>query len=449
MGVFIKSSVRLLITGVLVVSAVSLFSCVEKKMTLTEAKQVSVAMRQNSFTPPPRSIEDILWVLNQPGTFDKNITAATIAKADALPPETHDPKQLSAFYQARGNAANGLGRAEQELQDKRTALVYARKIPDISPKKMSSLLRTLGVAEIKLGNFKTGQDLCREGLGLFPTPSHYYVLAATLFKMGDFDQATQMIQEGISLCNRAAQKSSGKKKLRVQADREHLNALYFSALGQHKKAEPHWQKYHQILESVKDKRPSTYLMSFLHLGKNLKSQGRLLEAELQVRQGLRGAIAHAGKNSTITGDMAGFFGEVLLKQGRIDDARKMTLASIDAYEKAGVADGSTSLAKVRTLLGEVNFAKEDFLGAAKQFETVKKDMNSNLYIYNTRVVQNHNIILTNLLTGNIREAMGSVAFFFENLSSETDCGILYGFSFFHEKGRPRRAIKYQLFSDDL
>lgn len=400
-----------------VLAALSLmFSCVEKKMSLQEAKQVSVSMRQTDLTPPPRSISDILSVLDQPGSFDPELKAELKEAADAPPPETGDDAALAEFYNRRGMSAGKLGRAAQELADKRTALVHARKAGSFPPKKMSRLLRSLASAEVKLGNFRTGQDLCREGIDLFPTAAHYTLMAGTLYKMGNFSEGDRMVEDGIALCNRLAGKSGGLKALKIRSDRARLRAMQLSAKGRHKDAEPHWREVHETMDGLRGKNPSGYLMSFVHLANNLKSQGRLVEAELLVRQGLRLAVAHGGKNSTITAAMTGFFAQVLLKQGRIQDAEKMARASVDAYAAAGLDPGSTRWARAGTLLGEIRFAQSDFQGAHRLFEDVRRDMGDNQYIYNLRIRQNRNVILCRLVLGKTGEAMAAVDDFLTRLA---------------------------------
>jgi len=43
-------------------------------MSLDEAKKVTVSMSEKPFVPPPRSIHDILDLLDEPGRFDPQIT---------------------------------------------------------------------------------------------------------------------------------------------------------------------------------------------------------------------------------------------------------------------------------------------------------------------------------------------------------------------------------------
>lgn len=408
-------ALTLVVTLLLFIAALALSGCVEKKMSLEEAKTVSVAMRQNDFTPPPRSVADVLEVLDQAGSFDPEITGEMKARADALPPDTDDSRTLANFYQRRGTAASSLGRAEQELADKRLALFHARKAKYMDDKAMGQLLRSLAAAEVKLGNFRQGQALCRESIEKSPTPSAFSLMAGTLFKTGDFDLGRQMVEKGVEMCNRRLGKASGMKALKLQSDRARLRAMELSALGKHKAAEPYWREYHQALEGLKERNPAGYLMSYLHLARNLKSQGRLVEAELLVRKGLTGAVAHSGRNSTLTAGMASFFAELLLKQGRLEDARKMAEAAMDAYAGTGLSPSATSFAKTGILLGEIIFSQRDVHGAAAQFDTVGRQMGSNQYIYNIRVRQNTNVILCNIMTGKTDAALDAITHYRQTL----------------------------------
>ena len=112
---------------VLVFTLAFLPSCVEKRMSLMEAKQVTVSMEGRSFVPPPRRIDDILTLLEQPGQFDPEITAKIKAKAEASPPDTNSPVTLANFYSDRGQMALALGRYKQALEDQRIALSHAEK----------------------------------------------------------------------------------------------------------------------------------------------------------------------------------------------------------------------------------------------------------------------------------------------------------------------------------
>ena len=373
-------------------------------------------MRQNTFVPPPRSVDDIVSVLNQPGHFDKRITESLAKKASEKPPKTDNPSTLAEFYRDRSKSAKELGQAGQELVDIRKAMAYARKAKGMTRKGMSNLLKLAGNAEIRLGNFKKGQALYWESLALFPTASSYHLLAEALFKTGDFKGGTELVEEGVAFCNNLINKSAKQRAGRIKADKARLNAIYFTSLGKHKKAEAYWREFQHLLIPAKAKKPALYLKSHYYLAKSMKSQGLLVKAELEIRKGLKGAIAHAGKNTALTATMANLFGEILLKQGRLDDAEKLFNASLECYRNAGILETSMAIAAVKKHLGETAFGRGDFKGSLNRFMELKESMAANQYLYNSRVRQNMSAILCFLISGSTMEAEQAVSFFFNNLA---------------------------------
>ena len=89
-----KSITKQSITNVATLNRIGLFvtalltfwvtGCVEQKMTVKDARQVTVTMQDTAFTPPPRKINDVLAVLEEPGKFDPGITSAFARIADVI-----------------------------------------------------------------------------------------------------------------------------------------------------------------------------------------------------------------------------------------------------------------------------------------------------------------------------------------------------------------------------
>ena len=98
-----------------------LLACAKEKMSVEEAKRVTVAMSEESFVPPPRRIDDILAILEEPGYFEPETAAKTKFKVGALPPDTNNPVTLANFYKDRSKAAWQLGNYRQSLVDARKA----------------------------------------------------------------------------------------------------------------------------------------------------------------------------------------------------------------------------------------------------------------------------------------------------------------------------------------
>jgi hypothetical protein len=80
----------------------SLFvSCAEKKMSLKEAKQVTVSMSETPFVPPPRRVDDILTIIDQSNELDFQHIAIKRAKLAAPPPDTDHAWRLAKFYYSK------------------------------------------------------------------------------------------------------------------------------------------------------------------------------------------------------------------------------------------------------------------------------------------------------------------------------------------------------------
>ena len=173
-------------------------------MSVDEAKKVTLSMSEESFVPPPRRIDDILAVLDEPGQFDREIAAITQAKADEPPPDTDDHVTLAEFYLERGIMAREIGRPKQALADVRTALKYAedekgRKVAGMSDKFYSKILKHVGHLEGALGNLSRGFTLLEKSLNVQKRPSTYNNLAGLYFMVGDYKSWARIYKEGYSL----------------------------------------------------------------------------------------------------------------------------------------------------------------------------------------------------------------------------------------------------------
>ena len=82
-------------TGCILFVLLVLFSaCAGQKMSLEEAKKVTITMGGESFVPPPRRINDVLAILDQPAQFDQTIVRKNKALADQSPPQSADNVDL-------------------------------------------------------------------------------------------------------------------------------------------------------------------------------------------------------------------------------------------------------------------------------------------------------------------------------------------------------------------
>ena len=168
---------------ILVLLTLILFPGCATKMSLEEAKKVSIAMDDKTFTKPSRRISDILEVLNQPGQFDAKITQQFKARAAVLPPAKADVSTMAVFYHDRGEAARELGQIKQAIDDLRKALAYYRK----AGSENDDILRHLAIVEQNAGNFQTALDLLNRAREIRDTFGTYDHLINAYLQLGDFD----------------------------------------------------------------------------------------------------------------------------------------------------------------------------------------------------------------------------------------------------------------------
>ena len=103
--------------SLIVIISGAFFGCAPKQMTLNEAKQTTISMRGKSFVPPPRSIDDILNMLDKEKAKHLSTGKELLDKLKREPPIDSSEDQLSKFYFERGLAAFILGYLHQSLYD--------------------------------------------------------------------------------------------------------------------------------------------------------------------------------------------------------------------------------------------------------------------------------------------------------------------------------------------
>lgn len=413
----------------ILLSLVLFLSCVKQKMSLKEAKQVTVAMSEKSFVPPPRRIGDILAVLDEPDQFDHEITEKLIAEADWVPPDVNSRAALAFFYKDRSDKAWQLGRYQQSLEDSRTALHYAerengQRVAGISSKEFGQLLNWLGEREIANGNFRRGIALYKRAVAVEAGPGKYKNLAHSYIVIGDFKAAEEATEAGIRLSNK---KIVGGAKWGPVYHKLRMQAQLLEAKGHFADAEPHIRSMinisYQAYESWKnkgsmgyvahrkwkDRSPRGYLKDREKLAGNLAKQGRLIEAELEARETLKEVIGYSGRQSGLSGDTLGRLGAILLKQGRFEDADKLARAQIHIYEASGISPDSNKIAAARSFLGKISVSRGEFSEAMKQFDIAKESLIGNRYFYQTVLARNPDLMLSLLKTNRVDEAMSLIS----------------------------------------
>jgi CHAT domain-containing protein len=390
-------------------------SCVEKKMTVEEAKQVTISMADKPFVPPPRRVDDILAVLDQQGRSDTTVVAARKADADASPPETDDSSVLARFFYERGLKARDLSRYQQWLEDHRRALACNQKAKGagaggLEGRSYDILLTELAMAESIFGNFEKCFALLEESnrISAGKNSKSLERLAFFYLSAGNFEAGERTARICIRTCNKmlAHPRLNRERKDTARGIKALMQAELLEARGKFAQAE----SFRRVWMESRDERTrpenrKVPITAKVQLAMNLAHQGRLLEAELEIRDSLKEAIGLTGSASGETARTLSRFGDILLMQGRFEDAEKVLNGCLRMLQSGGFSADSLLIGQARRDLGAVAIARGDFSGAMKHFAVIKEKMRENTYMRATLLERNPNYVLALLKTGHIKEAM--------------------------------------------
>ena len=389
------------------------------KMSLEEAKKISVSIDETSIAKPSRRISDILAVLDQPGHFDVNVTKQLKAKVSGLPPSEANDKGMAVFYKERGTAERTLGYMKQALDDLRRALMYSERTGEDDPE----LLYNLGTVEMSAGNFQRAVDLLEQSIELKDTMGTYAQLTDAYIKIGDMETAEQLSHKGYDLYVQKTTKQNRKKQtegsvLNANAREVNMSRIRYSVLeaqGKYGEAEQYLRKTLDLShsQSVKERKPRNTINTRMQLSQNLTRQHRLLEAEIEARQAVNEALGFGGVESDLTARAVRRLASVMLAQRRVNDAEQLARAAIRLLDSSSFPSDSIETCSAQMFLGNVLSRKGDFPEAMKQFNLAREGMKENPYLYETMFTRNSNLMLTLLKTGRLDEAMRIISHVYE------------------------------------
>jgi tetratricopeptide (TPR) repeat protein len=377
--------------------ALSMFPGCAGKMSVEQAKQVSVSMVDvPTFVPPPRRINDILTILDQPGQFDKSITENLKERADAVTPENAD----SRFFTRRGTAAIELGRPQQAIEDYREAMRRTEEAGIHNP----NLMRFLATVESRIGNFSHAVELLEESLKISENPSTYARPVDTYIMAGRLEQADRAMRNAKRFCNSFPHRPPG-FVLRCDIEIAGMEAALLEARAKFAEAEKFLRQRIKLMQMWKEERPGLIIQRKQHLAMNFLGQERLLEAEVEVRQALKESLGHGGKDSLLTVRIMATLANILRAQGRLSEAEKLASTAVDILESNGIPDKSNSMGTARMLLGSIRATKGDFTGAMREFMLATQGVREEQYFYKKNFMGNPNFILTLVMADRLDQAV--------------------------------------------
>jgi CHAT domain-containing protein len=375
-------------------------------LEIEDAKKTIITLNTAKTTPPPRKIDDIMSVLNDPYNRSKDNILKIKKRTDIEPLPNMSYFDLSIFYAKRARARHYLSRLKQSREDLRLAVKNV-KLAGIED---SRLLEELAEAEMKAGNFKVAIDLLQEAIKIEKplkvldfNALYYWHLARIHQNMGNFSTAAKLKEKADQIYN-IQPEIVKMTQPKFQMSKILTDAEFLELQGKFSEAEIFKHMYLNEAHKNRQKRPLEAVRARRFLATNLKEQGELIEAEYHARKAVTEAVRLSGKNSNFTASSLGAFGEILLAQGRINDAQLISTARISILDNLGVLRNEDTMVQARVFAGDVRFAKFRFSDALLEYDKAYDGSHDNPYFFKKYVSQNPNIIIAYLKNNKTKKA---------------------------------------------
>ncbi len=340
--------------------------------------------------PPPRTIADIAAVLDGQKP-DAARLARLQAVATAVPAADLDDTSLAAFYFRRADALSELGRAQDAVADAVKSIELGRKLSKNVFRQQQFIVSQYAInylgdpkrsVEILLDLEKTPQDLGTSAGGLF---SVYRNLVMNFVVLGDFKSAEAYVEKSRALFEKSR---NGPKADLVdstfEADLELSRGLLSEGLGRYADAEAAYAKSEVARRDSMEKsakwpnappRASFQRVvdgTVVRLGRVKALQGRVTEAEADVRRSLLAQLAEGGKYHPAALNIVSQLANILLQQGRYSEAEKLARTTVETLRFIGFTENAQSFVFSLNTLANALSLQERWPDAAEAFAAIDK-----------------------------------------------------------------------------
>lgn len=335
---------------------------------------------------PPRTISDIAAILDQEKP-DAAAIARLHAMADARPPADANDAQARAFHYQRAQARNALGRLREAVADIERASAL---LPDRSSQE-AFRIQQYRIVLHRPDSSRTLQiltDMERDfgqvtgGAGLSTIYRH---MIDHLVRLGDLEQAEAVLQKSVALLDQNAARSDADQELyrsSWEADFEQGRGFLLEARGHYRDAEAAFAKSERMRRDSLEKsarwpsRPPRASFqqvidgTIISAGQVKALQGRLAEAEVDLRRALLSRLKSVGKYHQTTAAAVRQFGRVIAAQGRYAEAERLLRVAVEIYQSLGFSEASDVFLGVRVELAETLSIQSRWREAADVYAAV-------------------------------------------------------------------------------
>ncbi len=361
-----------LATGILLLSAL-ITACGDKNMELAEARKVALAYQGESFTPPARTLDDILQAINS--ASDRPRPCRLCQQDDDSASGFNEQLDLLSH---KGIAYNRIGNTEEALRYTRKAidllesgdargrsigwkariLVYNRAMQ--VNEALGDYSQGIAYGEKSRVVLDSGAPQGKAGARTFLLSS----LALHYARLGQLDEAKSALKGAeenfVRVSNRFG--PGDERWAHWNGALVYARAHIDQAEGELARAEGTFREAIRWFEREvqgKNFRQNQLLIETrgLYLVEVLLEQGRSSEAELESRKAIRHSLDYFGRYSPATASAIMGLSKVMLKSGRYKDAQTLAEISLDILGQLNATGGSSYVVQARNLQADALLAQ--------------------------------------------------------------------------------------------
>ncbi len=303
------------------------------------------------FAAPPRNISDITAILDQQKA-DPSRAAKTRAEAEANPPAGVGTNALGQFHFNRCQARAAVGRNRDAIDDCEKAISYGGDYVN----SVSRYQQFLSNQYRTVGEFKKSIDLEQQMARKFEeierSKGRFFGInlriSIAYLNMGDLKQAEIHVKKNQALLQQSRTwRNVAMYVTGWESTVEQGNGRLLEARGRFRDAELAYEKSAALLRDAlvksaswpnqppKGSMESTLDFLTAFAGQAKVKQGRLSEAEADIRRALLGRLKAVGKYHGETAQITNTLAHVLSEQARFAEAEQIARTAVDIYRSLG------------------------------------------------------------------------------------------------------------------
>ena len=213
------------------------------------------------------------------------------------------------------------------------------------------------------GNVERSLEIAKERMTIKPDATSHYSLQRRLAWSDRYKEAEEVKKKGLLILQEWKDRTTPWYRY-YSAD---FQAVSLGYIGKHKEAEPYLREEVRQMSKIIAEHPHVLLSSRRLLAGNLVDQGRLLEAEVEIRRAISESLGLGGIEAERTSSLMSTLSRVLIAQGRVDEASHLSEKLLHTLAKLGFSGEEPIFWQARTAYGNVLAVKGDFVGALKQY----------------------------------------------------------------------------------